>query len=345
MGRTHFQIRRLKKEDEEALFDFRKRILPADSRDLDRQYWRWKFLRHPSSKKIPFFIIEAENRIVGTQGYWPMQLIANGNEMSCAHLVDFNVEDSFRGLPVVKLFKTVCSNAAINFGANLSKEAKHFFHSARWIDASPYLNSLYCFLKKPDGMRGPVDKAKFAVRSAATAFKLKQAIKRRPLTNHEIIKENSCPDMVDNLLAGSRSAETTYFKKDANYFRWRYDQCPLNTYEYILLVEEDKPKILLVTTVTKANNMKKAIIMDLVKDEVSQDSLAFFLASYLLDCRENNISLVETTTTVDWLKQILTNIGFSCIPSNLGLMHSQPKDARLCQRNLFPFILGQTDRY
>lgn len=340
-----WHVRRINLSDEDALFAFREKIFPTGNKEVNRSYWRWKFVQNPYAEEIPFFILEAENRIVGTQGHCPVPVAMEGRQITCSFLVDFNVEDVFKGLPVVKLFRAVRSCSELNIGANLSDDARRFFGSARWLDLSSSLDSFYFFLRRPK--KSPQTWWRYNISYLIRRFHHWRAAKKAmPFYTMQI--NDSIPEEVNRLWNFMRIKYKVSFQKDLAYLKWRYDKCPIASYHYASLYSEKSLKAFLVFTFQSSDNGQKCIIMDALYDPEEQDFLSILLAKVITYCQKQGCYVLETILSASSIKKLFLSVGFRAVTSDIGFMfHS--KDKSLNQAIMEPdglcFLLGDTDRY
>ena len=345
---TEIKVRRFNPADENALFAFRKRIIAPGSNDLNREYFRWKFLNQPYTDKIPLFILETEGRIVGTQGYLSMPMVVGNKVVPCAHLVDFNVEDSFKGLAAVRLFKAINKQTHVNFISNLSEDARKFFKSARWIDLSSQLYSVYFFIKSPFDLSERAARFKFTLASLLRGFKLRRSTSKTFSAQYRIEFANSCPSNINHIFGQSSEDGELYFKKDIKFLKWRYDSCPVFKYQYAILTAKGIPQVLLIYCFVNSGKLQKCIIMDILHNNVIDTHvISHFLACHIKYCRDIGIDLVEGVVSSQFTKEAFLRVGFRSNKSDLGFMIDS-KDKELRQVFLsgvrLKFMMGDTDR-
>ena len=339
------RVRRAVPEDEDGIMAFRRNYYQPGHKSLNRKYWRWKFRDHPFADEIPFFVIESEGQIVGTQGYWPMSIRSEkGKVVDCAQLFDFRVLGSFRGLPVVKLFRASCLSDGINFGSSLSEEARAFFRTARWVDMSDKVDELYYLLQlPPSGRSSFMDKIKYTVRRVEKRLK-KQRVQLCDSQHNNFFVNNTPPIGIESLLQ-SNSLQSWTTCKDVSWLQWRYGQCPLCAYHYAALFEEDVLRAVLVFRVHLAGTRNICRIVDTF---YAPDDGHFFLClvSRFIDyCVEQDYTELETKV-VGPVGGHFKRLGFGNMHPSLGLMfHSKNKKTmREFEKDFsFPFVIGDSD--
>jgi hypothetical protein len=313
------KVRRYMPEDEDALFAFRENIFPKGHKSLDRRHFRWKFLKHPYAEELPFFIMEHRNRVVGTQGYWPFHLQVGKKKMTCGHLVDFNVENAYRGLPTLRLFKAVSACSQLNFGAYISQDARRFFSAAKWVDLSSILQNYYCYLNPPK-KSGITGKGKFLCRT------LWNQVKYRDLfglaRKYELKVELQLPHDIDQLLSYRSESDQLKFIKQKKYLIWRYEDSAINKYRFASLYDNGELKCSLVFNVSKDSGVYRCFIMDIFHppgDSLSIRVLLVKLIRFLEQYR--NIATLQSSGSAIW-GEVFKSTGFCSYQSQIGFMCS-----------------------
>ncbi len=341
-------VRRLRMQDIDSLFSFRKRIFPPEHQDLNRDYWKWKFIENPYSQEIPFFVVESNGRIVGTQGYVPFPMSVDGREPSSSYLVDFNVEKSFNPLVAVKLYKKVISCSSINIAANLSEDARRFFRSARFVDLSDNVHRLKYSLKAGND--------RYSARVKYWLFSALREVKRCKLSlnqkfersNQTISIAESMPDGIEKFWSLMAQRYKIFIKKDRTYLMWRYVSHPLFSYHFAALHKQNQLKAVLVLYFQSEPNQQKCWIMDVLYDPSDDFLLGVLVNEVIKYCRDNEIQSIDTELTSPSLAKIFIKVGFRVLKNNLGLMiHSQNGELlhTLCLPGGICFVPGDTDRF
>lgn len=336
-------VRRYTPADEDALFLFREKMFPDGHKSRDRAHFRWKFLQHPYAIDLPFFIMEDNNRVVGTQGYWPFFLNTGDRTISCGHLVDFDVEQEYRGFPTLRLFKAVCSCSELNFGAYLSFDARRFFSAADWIDVSPHLKNYYCYLRRPP-KSGLMGSAKYLCRSIWNKT-LRKSIARQG-QNCTFRIEDSLPHQADNLLSIGQQRSQPCFIKERKFMVWRYDQSARIRYQYASLYRDTSITCFLVFNRVVDSGMASCFIMDIIYDPDDLLSVKVLIVKLIEYLQEKGSACVVQSAALPITGEVFKSCGFSSDQSASGFMFSNNYQAVLPEPallNSFNFILGDTD--
>ena len=311
-------VRRYKPEDEEALFAFRKTIFPQGSKDLDPDYFRWKFIERADTSGIPFFVLESYGRIVGTLGYWLLTLTIGDLTVSCGHLVDFNVDKAFRGLPTLKLYRAVSAETEVNFGANISADARRFFGAARWLDLSCRLNNHYLYLM-PSEADNALKLSKYhAGRSIAKMYRWN--IYRKNNISFSVRLSNGIPEDLEHLLDCIPERKKISFMKDYTYYFWRYGAQICNRYNSISLFESGIPKAAIIFYMTPGTELRQCTVMDIICNPYDNSKMELLLCELVTYCdKQKNVELL-TATSLPSLNSVFKACGFRTGTSTLGLI-------------------------
>ena len=339
-----YEIRRAVPADEDIIMSFREKVYPPGHKSLSREYWRWKFLKHPWVKEIPFYILISNDKVVGTQGYWPVKINCHGQLIGCAQLIDFRVLDEFKGLPAVKLYKATCLANGVNFGSSISEDARRFFKSAKWVDLSEQVGEFYYLLKISEIESSIINKIKFAIRLIEKKIKIRSIVKIKGDSCQSIISDCPPPGL-ESLLNGTNDLSKCHTVKDAAWVNWRYDQCPICQYQYASLYDGDCLKASLVFRVHSSAPRKIFQIVDLMYLADDMVSFAYLVADCIHFCQAQNLCAIETKLTGN-AQDLFTKIGFQRGELSLGLMiHAKDKKLfdSLRQPGVFPFIIGDSD--
>ncbi|WP_243373883.1 GNAT family N-acetyltransferase [Geotalea sp. SG265] len=337
------RVRRYTPDDEDALFAFRETIFPKGHKSLDRPHFRWKFLKHPYAVELPFFIMEDDGRVVGTQGYWPFYLRVGNKRMTCGHLVDFNVKDPYRGLPTLRLFKAVSACSQLNFGAYISQDAQRFFTAANWVDMSSNLKNYYMYLRAP-GKAGITRKGKFFCQYLWNNVRHKKLSKLARL--YEFKVDLRLPHDLEQLISLDAEKNQLNFIKQRKFLAWRYEESEINKYRFASIHVNGKLKCTIVFNVLKDIEVNRCFIMDIFHlpgDELSIRILLFKLIAYLRQYRD---IITIQTAALPLLGEVFRDFGFRCYQSPIGFMCSKNYAGILNESNppwKFNFNLGDTD--
>lgn len=339
-----FSIRRIRTDDIDRLLLFRRKIFPDGGQVLDMDFWRWKYITHPYSKEIPFYIIESDDEIVGTLGYWPITLTYGAESVPCAHLMDFYVLDPFRGLPALAIFRKVVSNAGACLTSNLSEEARKLFKSAKWNDLSSQLYCCYHDISTPKShfLKGAV---RNSLRSL-DLFLFKNKTKANKTCDSAIIFSKTCPEGVSDSFTGNNQLfDTAHFSKGGSYYRWRYDLCPIRSYEYVSAYNNSSLGAFIVFSFTNKDNIKKCNIMDIAYTTDEVVYVAEALIALFKYCEINSVNIIESTASTV-MKNILDKSCFKCITSNVGFFSNKTLNT-IFDKSLIDidiqFMTGDTD--
>ncbi|ACM21295.1 hypothetical protein Geob_2952 [Geotalea daltonii FRC-32] len=337
------RVRRYTPDDEDALFTFREKIFPEGHKSLDRAHFRWKFLKHPYADELPFFIMEHDGKVVGTQGYWPFLLRIGNKRMTCSHLVDFNVDDAYRGLPTLRLFKAVCSCSELNFGAYLSSDAKRFFAAANWIDISSHLKNYYCFISAP-AKAGLIGKSRSFFRSLLISAKLRALT----ITNRSYTfkLEPNIPTQADEILRQSQNEEQVCLVKEKKFLNWRYEPSVRRKYNFASVYLDGSLKCFLIFKIIKDSGLNRCFIMDIIHTPGEKRPLKILLIHLAAYLKNTSDVAVLQSAALPTLGNLLLSCGFSSNDSNIGFMLSHnsynfTKESNSLSR--FNFVLGDTD--
>lgn len=340
-----YLVRRISENDEDLLFSFKEKVLQDNDNNLNRELWRWKYLMHPYAKEPPFFVVESKGEIVGSQGYWPMQLSTKNGLMTYAHLMDFNILDPYRGLPVVMLLKKTISNADISFSSNLSKDARVFFKSARWVDLSAQLKCFYHYIKEPNNL--PLKKQLKECYRTMSMMSARINCSSKIRGNVEVRVSDSCPSNINEIFGVEAENSNLHIIKDYRYFFWRYDLCPIASYKYVSTYTVGKIRSFVVFTIAETSKYKKCMIMDMACNANSEIFLKKALIELIIYCERNNVDYIETISST--LNQsIMIDVCFKEIQSDLGLIFKPIRgkgDTKQFSGSAFSFMAGDTDVY
>jgi len=338
------QVRRYSQGDEDALFSFREKNFPVGHRNHDRNHFRWKYLEHPFSSEIPFFVMESEGRIVGTQGYWPTPVVIDGKKLLCGQLIDFYAEEPFRGMPVIHLFRAVSSSFDLAFASNLSEDARRFFSAARWVDPSSTLMNYFMQLHKikGSGVFGSVKHLGNVVNYSAKNLNILRKIDR----NVTFELSDRLPEGIGSILSSHTPTSRIYIGKDRAYYCWRYKQAKNPRYAFLSLFTSGELKAVAIFLVKAEEDRKLCTIMDIISNSSESAPVQILLSELINYCKREKDVMNIQSVSFSSLKHIFQACGFRISPSGFGFMLAPGFKSFLgpdCEIGNFNFMLGDSD--
>ena len=327
-------IERLIEPDIDGLFEFRSRVFPKNSRQLDRDRWAWLYINNPSSNgKIPVWVLKSENRIVGSIASTDTRVKVGDHTFLASFGNDYYVEKEYLGLASLRLLKTMLAEYQLNIAANLSESARRLFKQMKYSDLSSSLDMMTLPLLPANSLRSII---KLLVLSAARKLSYPTAF--------ESVVFDNVPELMPELWGRIANSQRVTIIKDKKYLEWRYGQCPSTKFKFISIM--GKGHLRGVAVVTKFN--QQGVIMDLlvpagenaILHALMQESLNFFKRA---GCTESYAHV-----SGNWSRKVFALFGFYRGISDIGLMvHAASKDLALEEAKdpaLWHFNLGDTDR-
>lgn len=327
-------IDRLKEAELDQLFEFRKRVFPANDRQLDCDRWKWLYLKNPASQgRIPVWVIKADDMIVGSISSTDTMIKMDNRTVLASFGNDYYVEKKYLGLPSLRLLKAMLSEYEINIAANLSESARKLFEKMKYTDLSNSLDIMTLPLLSTNRLKSHLKH-------------LVLSIVRRGMFpgGYDCAVSDSVPESIDNLWEKVTFGRRVTIIKNRRYLEWRYGMCPSAEFKYVSAAKNDKLQGVAVITTLK----HQGAIMDLIVPEGENNLLASLLHDCLKHFRSQGCTECYTHISKGWITNCFKLFGFYEGVSDVGFMiHTAGNDGTveiLNDPKSWHFMLGDTDR-
>ena len=337
-----YKIERLSIKDVDLLFEFKQRLMPDNSKWMDRLRWYWLYKDNPFINKFPVWIIKSNGRIVGSISAIVFKMYNEGKSITAYHGADFFVEEGFRGLPALRLFKKMASDADLVFAANFSPDAKKLLLKMGFVDFSDHLYVAKVILRS-----GNYSYHRFMVkRSIQTVVKVGTR-----LFGYKTSINKEIPDNYELLWKRIAKGRESRIEKSCSYLEWRYVKCPSIHYRFISITLKGNLKCLAVTSIVteNSNSGSKGLLFDLLLPENDYLALIAALSAIINYFKRKRCDSFQMHWNARWAKPILRGLGFWITQSDLGWLVNTRKDNEKLQKLMNPgtwyFSLGDTDKY
>ncbi len=327
----------------DLLFDFRKRVLPDNSKQADRKRWLWLLRDNPCNNgELTTWVLRTNGNIVGSSSCIPCEFICSGAQLTAGFGVDYFVDEGFKGLPALKLLKTSQAFAGVHVVTNLSDSARNLFPKLGYVDLSSFLNHAVTYLK-------PLPGKKDRLRSKLKRTYYRRVRRKYRAAPDSLLVDDQLPPAYADLWERVKSTCRIGVNKNLAYMKWRYEQCPTVKYRFVSLVHGALIEGLAVVTINEEQGLRRGVIHDLILPADSQVPARKLLAATLDHFCDQGCQLCETHLMAPGIAGSLEKSGFSLTQSQLGMMvHFDKRNADLAEivdGNAWTFSLGDTDRY
>ena len=337
-----YKIERLLIKDVDLLFEFKQRLMPDNSKWMDRPRWYWLYKDNPFINKLPVWVIKSNGRIVGSISAIVFKMNNEGESFTAYHGADFFVEEGFRGLPALRLFKKMASDGDLVVAANLSPDAKKIFLKMGFVDFSDHLYAARVILSS-----GNYSFNRFLVKRLVQNF-MKVGTR---LIGYEASISKDISDNYELLWKRIVKRREYGIEKSRSYLRWRYAQCPSTQYDFISITLQGNLKCLAVASIIADNGTggSNGLLFDLLLPENDYFVLIAALSAIIDYFNKKGCDLFLMHWNASWAKPILRGLGFWITKSDLGWLVYTRKDDEKLQKLMHPgewyFSLGDTDKY
>jgi len=266
---AEFSIVRLEDADIDLLFDFRKRVMPENTKQGDRRRWQWLYRQNPATGgELPVWVIRTPGRIAGAISAVPVPMRLDGERVRAFFGTDYFVEEGFQGLPALRLLKTLQAHPPIHIGANLSESAARLFAKMGYADLGEALYAASASVHRGDSA-GTIEPLKRLALSAS------RSLARIGWFDTEITWK--LPEGYDALWKQVCLSSPMGLEKDATYLRWRYEECPSTDYRFVAFRRHSRLRGLGIVYIDSRtdDHRNTGVILDLIVeqgDDPAQDT-------------------------------------------------------------------------
>ena len=325
---SRFTTRAYRDGDETAILDLFNRSFPHSPRSV--AHWRWKYRDNPFGSGRISLTFDAGGRLVGHYSGYPVPFVRDGKSVLAHQIGDTMTEPSVRhigrgptsilGKTALHFYEHFCENqVAFNYGfnvANIQKFSLRFLRSDRvepvtWRVRAP-LPPIARFERWTRGYQFE------EVRETGAAF--------------------------DDLFARAAGAYRFLVRRDAQYVRWRYLQCPDVPYVVVAIRKWRRLAGWIVFRVTQT----RLILGDLLIHPSFPDALEVALRHVV---PSHPVETIETwlPPRPQWVDLALRDLGFETRPEpqDLSVMcvpFTWPEATARMRESLF-FTRGDSDLF
>jgi hypothetical protein len=345
-------IRRLVWDDLPELKIFYQTYHPDRPRLLNMDLWHWEFVDNPNRdlSTYPFYIIEYKGKIKGGIGAIPFSVQIGKNVVPACHPVNYFIAPEFKGLPALRLLRTVLSEYSIVLSSYVSNDSAKLLKATRFIDLSKYLHDYFMFFRvKTTNSTNIMQRLKstiiLLIRSAWTTaahlyYRVSTSSSFQCHISHKL-SENCIP------AADSQTKNNVIsIVKNSEYLHWRYGNSPVLNCVYVSISENGSSTHLAVMHLEKSQ--RKAVILDIVGEQTKLKQLSLLLLEIILYCRKNSIEILTTTFLNEKLASLFLRFGFGRTVSGYRFMvytKNRELENHLSDSNKWNFVIGDTDVY
>jgi hypothetical protein len=338
---TKFEIVRMEQREVDELFDFRRRVFPENSKQMDKDRWRWLLCDVPDTDDggMTTWLMKDDGRIVGTISGIPVIFNIQGRSVRGFFGADYFVEEAYKGLPALRLLKEMHKQVTIHVGMNLSESAKKLFVklgyfdlSENFISASMTLNSSY------RGVKGEIRRVFY------------RCLRKTVLNSDYDVKiVHSLGMDYSHLWDRVKESYPVIIEKNLEYMKWRYENCPTRKYRYVYLEKDNELIGLAIIAMHKVGKEVKGVIHDVILPHGATCILKNLLCRILEYFEKEDCQYCELQIMAPRALGLLKALGFRVEISSLGAMvlvknqveffsaMQNPENWMLC--------IGDTDRY
>jgi hypothetical protein len=344
-------VRQIEDHDMPSLVRFYRRHFADRPRLNDMTLWHWEFVTHPRvTRRRHFFIIDVDGEIEGGIGYVPLRLQTRGQEVDSCHPVNYFVNLKYKGLPALRLFKTVLSEYPTVIGGYFSSDAAKLIEKLGFVNLSAYVRSYHTSVSCLASSRAHSAQRTVRMMLIATVrhvwtlmlngiFAVVSAGSLRHATANAI-------DPGFEALGGRGMGQRNFILKDGAYLRWRYEQSPALHCIFIHQYHQNMPDAMAVLHVDAV--LQEAVILDILGGMLPLKRTVSLVLSILHYCRSQRVALLTTHLLNADLDKALRLCGFASDTSDIGLtVYARDPDvlAGLAEASEWHYVMGDTDRY
>jgi hypothetical protein len=300
---------------------------------------RWLF-QQPKLTESPCYVIDVGNgKLGGAIAYVASKLRFGGHEFKSVFPINFFIDPLYRGLPSLRLLRSVLSEADIVIGAYISPDAKRLMAKHGFVDRSEHFRGYYYALKRASPIKQRLARTGFRVIEALWQVATRAV---EPALRYRVTKEVEA-DFIDQLGA---MEGVEHFSKSVDWLRWRYRESPFLDCKFVYQWRGPVPIGLAVVHLDKQRN--ELAILDFIWREQSRLAQQNLLAQIIAMGRDLECERVVTHAMSDRFHRILSAGMFRSNVSELGLV-LWAKDAQqlqsLANSQRLHIMLGDTDAY
>jgi hypothetical protein len=313
----------------------------ARPRLTDRALWEWLFVRQPFSKgQVAFFILEVDGRIRGGIGYIEVRIRVDDRIVGGLLPVNYFIDPAYRGLPALRLLRTVMQQSPIAISAYVSDDAMRLLTKSGFVDLSSellgYHHAVAAHKKSAasilfGAVRGVWRLARLAAYAAAH-----RSVRYRVSRDFDARFFERCETW-----AGSQR-----LMKDPDWLEWRYVKSPWLSCRFIYQFDAHGPTGCAVAQIDEKRH--ELVILDLLWRSKSTLKLIALLDATIEMARAEGCLIVTSQAMGVSLRRAFRLCLFGSTKSSLNIL-IWCKDAGLRGLLVNParwdFMVGDTDAY
>jgi len=296
----------------------------------NRGYWGWLNGCNWGGEAIIYYAFD-NNQLIGSYVVHPVSILIKGKLYKAGFATQLLVHSNYRGLTVFKkLSENIyesCLSSDIDFVFGFPNELSWNLHLRlfNWENVGR-INHLECRL---DSVLLPSKK-----------YKVTNFIR----SDVDLLKK-----LITNLNVNKELSNCISFKKDIDWFIWRYISNPLQHYNFLCIKLEDEIKGVIIIKYFNIKGILIGNIVDMIVADNDVDVLNSLLAEAFYCFKfvgVNEVSLWKPFN--DWIKKHLIGIGFDVGSSysNFGLKKiSKVTPALIYDVNNWDVVMGNSDAF
>lgn len=338
---TQLQVRRATPDDLGDLLAFYRTHHAHRSRLTDPGLIAWLFVKQPASQEgLPLFLLECNGQIEGAIGYVSLRVSIKSSTYPARFPVAFFINDRFRGLPALMLFRALLADADLLLASYISADARKLAAKSGFKDIGSGLTTYYHPTRFPT--EGARSRLLFLARSAALSARRLITAVIAPKLRYECTAVPSEAFLTQCL----DWRPIARISKTLPWFRWRYVDSPALKPVFVHQYNGKHPSGLAVVHISREKN--EAVILDLFWKTDDPLHLTSLIDRILVEARKLGNSLVVCHSTSRLMRDTFRRSLFGSSASDLGLVISSADPqllGALLDTDAWLFMTGDTDAY
>jgi hypothetical protein len=335
-------LRRATKGDRDALMAFYAKHHAQRSRLNDPALWNWEFVDQPDLERgFPFFVLEHDGAIVGGIGYVATRLSDGIHEFRAAMPVNFFVDPAFKGLPALRLFRSVQSEYEVLVGSYISDDALRLLTKSGFVDLSAHVRAYHYPLRIQRGH--PRSWAVWSLRKTMELWRRYRASGSDADLTYRVETHLAEAALVPQ---ASANHGAVHLLKSAPYLRWRYGASPKLSPVFVAQFQGTQPVGLAVLHFDSEH--RECVILDVMFNGGTPRRIVALIDQVIRVARKRGCHMITTHALSATLDAALKDCYFKSKLSHLGLAvlaRQEPARSLLTDPDRWHFMLGDTDAY
>lgn len=309
---SHFLLKKADELDELKLHEFMRRVFSEEKSEFLHRYGAWA---HRGNQNR--LVALKEDRLVAYSAIIPMNCLLNGKKHYALWWIDMIVDPVFRGQGLQTLMdKNVQKMGDLKIGFPNELHAKMVKKHGWGVrnDIHYFLLALRpmrlkrVFLAK--GIKGFLLKLIAGAASPFT-FLMREYFRRfKPITARSV--KSPDPIILEKVfLKYNNNDKLTTTYRDADFFKWRYLNCPyISELKFYMAGRSELPSLVLISRTFQVKGIKVTRFLDLYGDFDDRAALKDIIKLAIKDSIAEGTSQVTTLASFPELESVLRSLGF-----------------------------------